>query len=41
MTSLLTRWTRLLMLALVLASTAWQPAAAQDADASILRDTET
>ena len=41
MTSLLTRWTRLLMLALVLAGTAWQPAAAQDADASILRDTET
>jgi predicted Zn-dependent protease len=41
MTSLLSRFTRLLMLALLLAMSAWQPAAAQEADASVLRDSET
>ena len=42
MTSLLSRLTRLLMLALMLAMSAWQPAAAQDdSGPSILRDTET
>ena len=44
MNSLMSRFTRLLMLALVLATTAWQPAVAQDDDdsgPSALRDTET
>jgi len=42
MTSLLSRLTRLLMLALMLAMSAWQPAAAQDdSGPSILRDSET
>jgi predicted Zn-dependent protease len=41
MNSLLSRLARLLMVALVLATSAWQPAAAQEADASILRDSET
>ena len=44
MNSLMSRFTRLLMLALVLATTAWQPALAQDDDdsgPSALRDSET
>ena len=44
MNSLMSRFMRLLMLALVLATTAWQPALAQDDDdsgPSSLRDTET
>jgi predicted Zn-dependent protease len=44
MRSPLSRFTRLLMLALMLAMSAWQPAAAQDdesAQASVLRDSET
>jgi predicted Zn-dependent protease len=41
MNSLLSRFMRLLMLAMLFATPAWQPAAAQEADASILRDTET
>jgi predicted Zn-dependent protease len=41
MTSVLSRLLRLMMAALLLATAAWQPAAAQDADLSILRDSET
>ena len=43
MRSVLSRFTRLLMLALLLAMAAWQPAAAQDDDSgpSVLRDSET
>jgi predicted Zn-dependent protease len=43
MTSPISRIARLLMLALILASTSWQPAAAQDDDSGpqVLRDTET
>ena len=39
--SLLSRILRLVMLASLLASPAWQPAFAQEADASVLRDSET
>ena len=43
MTSLLSRCVRLLMLALLVATPAWQPAAAQEEDSgpSVLRDSET
>ena len=41
MTKRLSRLVRLLMVALVLATSAWQPAAAQESGPSVLRDTET
>jgi len=41
MKALLSRFLRLSMIALMLAMSAWQPAAAQDAGPSVLRDTET
>ncbi len=41
MKSRASRLVRLLMLALMLALSAWQPAAAQEAEPSVLRDTET
>jgi predicted Zn-dependent protease len=41
MNSPLSRLSRLLMLALIMTMVAWRPAAAQDADASVLRDSET
>lgn len=41
MTASLSRLVRLLMLALLLVTTSWQPAAAQEASISVLRDTET
>ena len=41
MTKRLSRFVRLLMVALVLATGAWQPAIAQDSGPSVLRDTET